>query len=245
MKKLLTIAMMTAAVSALAVESSNTFGILKVTIPTGQESTIIAAPWIDAGTDGETIKVKDLVKTANLVDGDQIYVFDGSKYSKAFQLDQGVWKGMRIENGGAAIPAGSETDTITRGQAVVLKFAAALTADKDIYLYGQYKTGNGTITLATGTMDSAAYSLIAPSKTSDTNVNSDCTWENVGFNDYMIVPGKGLVTYKEDQGWGVSTTKKENNRWITVHDTENVIIPAGEGVWFVSRSNTQPTCVVK
>ncbi len=245
MKKLLTIAIMTAAVSALAVESSNTFGILRVTIPAGQESTIIAAPWIDAGTDGEKIKVKDLIKTANLVDGDQIYVFDGSSYSKAFQLDQGVWKGMQIQNGGATISAGLDTDTITRGQAVVLKFATPLAVGKDIYLYGQYKAGNGTITLAKGTMDSAAYSLVAPSKTSDTNVNDDCTWENVGFNDYMIVPDKGLVTFKSGEGWGVSTTQKVNNRWTTVHDTTNVVIPAGAGVWFVSRSGTNPTCVVK
>lgn len=248
MKKLLTIAAIAAASTALAVESSNTFGILRVTIPAGQKSAIIAAPWIDAGTAGETIKVKDLIKTANLThasaenatDGDKIYVFNGTSYTAAFQLVEvdGVTKWMGITmvvTGSEQTPAGNDLTAITRGDAVILDMNTAPTENKDIYLYGQYKVPPTTTTVGAG------MTLIAAPMTEDLDLNA-ATWETVADGDMIYVRNTAagavspiqILTYKNNQ-WGYST----RGQWKTDKST----IPAGEGFWYV-RANDAGTMTI-
>lgn len=252
MKKLLTIAMMTAAVSALAAESSNTFGILRVTIPAGQQNTIIAAPWCDAGavtTDAQkSIKVKDIVKTANLTpattadNGDKIYVFNGKSYSSAFQLQTvaGVvkWVGISINEQAAA----SDDTAIQRGEAIMLHLNSAPNTAKNIYLYGQYTNVAASMTIITGNSSTPAYSLVAPSTTEDTLLDSLDT-ANVGDDDQVLVRDSSgnarVLKCRSVNGvhkWG--TVRKTGVGGVETLTPVSITIPAGEGFWYISRGGS-------
>lgn len=241
MKKLLTIAVMAGAMSAMAVESSNTFGILRVTIPAGQKTVIVSAPWIDAGSDGEAIKVKDLIKTANLkvatkadngqsnADGDKIYVYNGTTYTAAFQLEEvdGVtkWNGINmVVTGSDTTSGGDESTTINRGDAVILDMYTAPNETKDIYLYGQYKVPPTSTTVNEG------MTLIAAPMTEDLDLNA-ATWNTVNDGDMIYVRNAAnaispilILTYRDNK-WGYST----RGQWKIDRST----IPAGEGFWYV------------
>lgn len=255
MKKLLTIAAIAAASTALAVESSNTFGILKVTIPAGQQNTVIAAPWCDAGAttteaQGE-IKVKDIVKTANLTpattadNGDKLYVFNGNAYSDAFQLrtENGIVQWVGISINGAS--AGSDATAIQRGQAIVLALNAAPTEAKDIYLYGQYTTVGASTTIARGSAETPAYTLVAPTGVAnDTTLNSD--WLTAQDNltpaadDMVFIPGKGFYPFSLGNGFGVTKPGEFNpstGSWGTPSFTA-ATVPTGTGFWYISKSGS-------
>lgn len=252
MKKLLTIAAIAAASTALAVESSNTFGILKVTIPAGQQNTVIAAPWCDAGAttteaQGE-IKVKDIVKTANLTpattddNGDKLYVFNGNAYSAAFQLqtEDGIvqWVGISI-NGDSA---GSDATAIQRGQAIVLALNAAPTEAKDIYLYGQYTTVDAETTIARGSAETPAYTLVAPTGVeSETTLNSEWLTQkglSSATGDMVFIPGKGFYPYVEGKGFGETKPGSfTDGVWGDPSFTATTI-PPGTGFWYISKGGS-------
>lgn len=262
MKKLLTIAAIAAASTALAVESSNTFGILKVTIPVGQQNTVIAAPWCDAGATGDAekaIKVKDIVKTANLTPattdpvkaGDKIYVFNGNEYSAAFELQTvgGVvqWVGIQIVKADSSvIPAPSADLTIQRGQAIGLVLTEAPTVAKDIYLYGQYTTVAASTTIVAPIEGvSAVYTLVAPTGVAnDTTLNSEWLTAQTGLTpvagDQVFVPGKGFYPFSSGNGFGVTTPGAFNpstGSWGTPSFTA-ATVPTGTGFWYISKGGS-------
>lgn len=257
MKKLLTIAAIAAASTALAVESSNTFGILKVTIPANQQNTVIAAPWCDAGATGDaekSIKVKDIVKTANLTPattdpvkaGDKIYVFNGKEYSAAFELQTvaGVtqWVGIQIVKPDSSVIAAPSADlTILRGQAIGLELAEKPASAKDIYLYGQYTTASASTSITAGPVDRPVYTLVAPIGTGD-DVVLDAKWLEPqplsGVDkDMVFIPGKGYFAYVPNKGFGVLTPgdfNTETGEWED--DTfKAASVPAGTGFWYISK----------
>lgn len=261
MKKLLSALAIAAASTALAVESSNTFGILRVTIPAHQQNTVIAAPWCDAGattTEAQgKIKVKDIVKTANLTPattnpakaGDRIYVFDSNAYSAAFELQtvEGVvqWVGIQIAQDNApAIAAPSADLTIKRGQAIGLVLAEAPASAKDIYLYGQFTTVSASTTITPGTSEVPAYTLVAPTGTGDDVVlnaawlqkQTDLTPAN---GDMAFIPGKGYAPYvntTSNSGFGAISEKFEDGTFKTVFTP--LAVPAGTGFWYISKGGS-------
>lgn len=246
MKKLLTIAAIAAATTALAVESSNTFGILKVTIPAGQQNTVIAAPWCDAGATGDaekSIKVKDIVKTANLTNGDKIYVFNGNEYSACFALNNGAWEGAQIvREGKDTIEAPDANLAIQRGQAIALCLAAAPTDPKDIYLYGQYTTVAASTQIAAGTAEVPAYTLVAPTGTG-ADVVLNAVWVTAqepsltpANGDMVFVPGKGYAPYVNNRGFGAISEKFEDGVFKTVFTP--IAVPAGTGFWYISKGGS-------
>lgn len=254
MKKLLTIAAIAAATTALAVESSNTFGILRVTIPQGQQNTVIAAPWCDAGATGDAqkaIKVKDIVKTANLTpattadNGDKLYVFNGNEYSAAFQLQtvegEVQWVGISI-NGASA---GTDETSIQRGQAIVLALNAAPAEAKDIYLYGQYTSVGASTTIATGSAETPAYTLVAPiGVESDVTLNS--TWLTAqtelepAIGDQVFIPGKGFYPFATGKGFGVTKPGAfDSNTGTWGQPTfDAATVPTGTGFWYISKGGS-------
>lgn len=261
MKTILSALAIAAASTALAVESSNTFGILRVTIPAGQQNTVIAAPWCDAGATGDAekaIKVKDIVKTANLTpattnpvkSGDKIYVFNGNEYSAAFELQtvDGVakWVGIQIViSDTKTIPAPADTLVIQRGQAIGLVLVEAPNAAKDIYLYGQYTTVGATTTIATGSAKIPAYTLVAPTGVA-TDVTLNSAWLTAqtrltpAAGDQVFVPGKGFSPYVEDKGFGVTKPglfDPSTGTWGTASFTA-ATVPTGTGFWYISKGGS-------
>lgn len=232
MKKLLTIAMMTAAVSALATESSNTFGILRVDSSAAQ--TIVSVPWEAAG--GGAIKVKDVVKTANLNNGDQLYYFDGSNY-KLWVLGANGWEGATTVAHGITPSKGTDEDTLARGGAIIL---VRNNPAASFYLYGQYTTAGSSTTCVAG-----GFTLLAPPSTEDTNLNTK-TWTTPGANDYIVLSDMTLLHYRADANdnntkkWGKITGKSLNTSTGAITesiDFTKAVIKAGEGAWYKSASS--------
>ena len=77
MKKSIALAMMMMGTAAMAVSSSNMFGILRV--DSTAEETIISVPWIETAALSGDIRVCDLVLTSNLTVGDRLLYYTGTK----------------------------------------------------------------------------------------------------------------------------------------------------------------------
>ena len=254
MKKILSLALIAAVSSALAVESSNTFGILRVDSTSAQ--TIVSVPWEGAGATGDDagkIMVKDIVKTANLTkssaqdatDGDKLYLYTGGQYYAWYLNYNGAWTGIQIA-AADGLPAAGNDDTkkISRGDAIILVRQNPTITEGDVtkanpfYLYGQYTSSSATVACVAG-----GHTLIAPPTTTDTfNLNgTDVMTGTPAAGDYIIVgPGK-ILTYKAGTGWAIKKTTVTNGVPSTTYDTESAKIPAGIGVWYVSTGTSAPT----
>lgn len=220
MKKLLTIVMMTAAVSAMAVESSNTFGILRVDSSAAQ--TIVSVPWVAAG--GGDINIKDVVKTANLTEGDTLYYYDGSGF-KMWQLGASGWDIAQDAQGN------KPNAELARGGAIILVRQHPEVGS--FYLYGQYASD----AVSTSCVADGHTLLAPPTTTGDANgkidLNSVVTEGEINTNDRIAVPvtnngvqSLALLRYNTtDKKWGI-----KKSAW----DYTVAKIPVGTGVWYVS-----------
>lgn len=252
MKKLLTIAMMAGAMSAMAVESSNTFGILRV--DSNATQTIVSVPWEGAGATGDSankIKVKDVVKTANLTPasgeyiGDQLYYYDTTAQTPAYKmwyLTSTGWEGATTVQGSEITADAGGDDVLTRGGAIILvrqnptKVVDGETVANPFYLYGQYtNAAASTECVANG------YTLLAPPSTEDTDLNTK-TWLNVDGSDNIVLANGTLLHYRESK-WG-KLSKKLNPTTGEITETVDAnvaTIAAGEGAWYISKGSTAPS----
>ena len=247
MKKLIVAFTFAGALSVFAdtVESSTTFGVLKVDVAAGTKNLVIAVPWEAAGATGETagkVYVKDLVKTSNLTAGDQIFVFDGQNYSKAFILkeEDGVksWVGQKME-GDITAAAGTDTDTISRGLAIGFSYATAPAAATSIYLYGQYTTDAASATIAAGSSSTPTYTLVAPTGT--TTVTLDTTTLGSftpNAADTVYIPGKGSYSYVSEKGFGSVSDVWNGGESKFISTFTAATVPAGTGYWYISRGGS-------
>lgn len=244
MKKLLTIAAIAAASTALAVESSNTFGILRVDSSAAQ--TIVSIPWESAG--GGAIKVKDVVKTANLTPasgeyiGDQLYYYDTTAETptyKMWRLTSTGWEGAQtvIASGTDVqqqVSSGSDSDVLSRGGAIILvrknptETVEGDTVAKPFYLYGQYNSTQPSISV-TRNANNVTYTLIAPPSTDSVALNSG-TWSGVAVGDQIILPSGQPLYWKDatDKWCTLATDLDRGDETYTPYATS---IPSGEGVW--------------
>lgn len=236
MKKLLSTLAIAAASTALAVESSNTFGILRVDSTAAQ--TIVSVPWLAAG--GGSIKVKDVVKTANLTKGDQLYRYNGSEYQLWVLGDNG-WEGATSVSTDKIQASQGDDEVLNRGDALIL---VRQTYSSPFYLYGQYTASEATLNVARGTAETPAYSLVAPSKTTDTALDSLAN-ANVGKNDTVIVKDSSgnmrVLSCRNTASDEDPVYKWGNVRNIFGTETftaVEVTVPAGEGFWYISRGGS-------
>lgn len=246
MKKLLSTLAIAAASTALAVESSNTFGILRVDSSAAQ--TIVSVPWEGAGATGETankIKVKDVVKTANLTPasgeyiGDQLYYYNGSSY-KMWRLTSTGWEGATTVANGITPTEGTDEDELTRGGAIILVRKNPTTGNPAVanpfYLYGQYTNAASSTTCVAG-----GYTLLAPPSTDETDLNTK-TWSNVNVNDNIVLANGTLLHYRNSQWGKLSKTLNESTGVISESLNTGVAkIAAGEGAWYISKGSTAPS----
>lgn len=136
MKKLLSIAAASLAVSAIAAYTPVSVGVTKIT--TTNKDTIIPVAF-KALSDGGDIPVAQLVNPDGLINGTTLYVYDGSGYS-AWVLGSGVWTGTaKVTKDGINAAAGGESAKLAAGGAVWIVRPDTDTAEScDIYVYGAY-----------------------------------------------------------------------------------------------------------
>lgn len=237
------------AFAASTAESSNVLGVLRVDSP--YVRTIVAVPWVAAGVEASDIKVTDIVKTANLSEDDQLHYYNGSGF-ESWKLSGGKWVAANqvSENGGSGTSPEADVQGLPRGGAILLVRPSA-TSGSYFFLQGQVGSGAvGSPSIATGSLASPAYSLIAPPsvKESDVDVNSDMTWSGVGANDclYILQAGGKTVECKfKDKAWKVGSWTSAGAGPKTLTWVNPPAIPVGTGFWYVSKTATAPTIAWK
>lgn len=233
------------AASALAndVPSQNVVGILRV--DSSAKRTVVAVPWAGCSQDGSAIKVTDVIKTANLTVGDMLHVLDASKTNyNTWELKAGqggvlVWTPVtQVTKSGGKTETPTALDvTINRGDAIVL---IRKTPGSCFYLYGQYVLTSASSTVQAGTSSAPCYNLIAPSGTSDVDINAVGVMTGPGTPadaDRILVPQANgyYAELKYDGTWKsrqfvTSETGIGSYEWVAYSGK----IPAGTGVWYVS-----------
>ena len=231
------------------VESGNTLGFLRVEIGTSAEA-LIAIPWLGVATTDTDIKVTDVVKTANLTAGDQLFYYDTtSKKYQVWQLNNSKeWVAASIVSDDAGTKTAGETDkTLKRGNALLLK--RTKTDETSVYLYGQVATSTDAIktTMAQGTSETLAYTLLAPPSVEDTDLNTGATWANVNDGDWIVLSDSTVLTYRNDSDntkkWCKVTGFDETTNKDKI-DTAVAKITAGQGAWYVSAKGATATATV-
>lgn len=238
MKKIICTAVSALALAAFADGVNSTeFGVLKV--PSSAKDTIVSVPWLGSGTGSsesdDAVKVKDLILTAGLNANDQLFLYDNASksYTKAWVLSNNAWVGAEIEIGGKSIPAGSDTDQITRGSALMLRRA---NPSAGFYIMGkplELSQGAGA-DLANGSASAEVYTLVAPPKTTDTlDANTSFTWTNLKAGKDRLILGN------LDGATGTKSYVWSGTQWKDATGGNTVPIPAGAGFWFTSKDDTK------
>ena len=251
MKNLIALFCVASAVTALAdtpAASDNVFGVLRVDIGANTKEAIIAVPWLDPGT-GNDIKVTDVIKTANLDVGTQLFYYNTS--TKIYQ----VWN-LGESSAGKTWTAATDPEnptpeqTLSRGNAILLRAVENGTLPSSVYLYGQVATSAaGEVVLAEGTATMQAYTLIAPPTVSETDLNTGATWKNVNAGDSIVISTspslKLLVWDVASSKWGIKTGY-DSTKNANTYDYSAAKISAGQGAWYSSArrpSQGNPTTV--
>ena len=259
-KQIVTACALIASVAAFAtsVESSNTFGVLKIASTATAETAaqlIIPVPWENVGTSTGTITATDYVLSTGRKAGDMLYWYDNSLQEPAYKVwtiksENGSWEPTETYSIGEknyTVTAPEVGATIARGQAVILGLVAGSTGD--IYLSGQYNKNTVKVPIYGPTTEQVkkfyrVSTLIAPSSAAtldlnsesvkfydgDTELATDDTKKDKLAGDQIKLANGAVYTFNQLVGkW----TKKTTNADFT---SENVTIPMGEGAWY-SRCN--------
>lgn len=203
------------------VESSTVLGIKRRANVSG--TVAIGVPWL--GTDGQAIKVKDLISKDCLVTDDKLLVWNGTGYD-AWKWSGTAWEAFTPTRGVAA----SIETPLVRGKAAWLERAAA----GSVIQIGQYNEGAITTTPEKGaSLFKAKHSLLINPKSQETSLSQIAGAEG----DQIVILTSPKVRLECVGGqWG--TTKNVFNP--ATFETEKQFteytapIPADTGFWYIS-----------
>ena len=219
----------------IAAPTSNTFGWLRV--DSTKQYTIVAVPWL--GCDGTAVKVADLVKVDNLTPEDMLYVYQDGTY-KAWVLRNRVWTPVTTvaEDKRPAAAAGAAETALARGSALWLY---RQNATNPFYVYGQYSPA----TASAPALTPGAYNLVANPNASDYDLNSGKITGAANGDQVQVVGDAGVTRVYTFDGtnWGYDNLVQVEGAPFSRHErvTTGCTIPAGQGVWYVSKGTTAPT----
>ena len=214
------------------VETSYVMGVFPLTV--GKQA-IINIPWIEAGADASdasaTIAVTNLIKTATLKAGDQLFYYDGSGY-KAWYVDGEddavkVWKPYTeatVET--VSVGAMGDLKVLQRGRALILNRAASYLASETttIYVVGQY-TGTAASAISIGN----GYTLLAPPVVTNVNLVA-YNWSGAHNGDQLIV-GVTNRYIRKNGAWGQRKYDASTYAW-SFEEKETITLPAGTGLFY-------------
>ena len=244
---------------ATPVTSDNTFGIVKVESP--RTATIISATWEACG--GGPIKVKDVVTTTNLTQGDALYYWEGTTLKVLTLNASKQWEAPNIVgSNGDFEPGTGEGDvdyTVPRGTALVV--VRSNTANP-FYVYGQYSDS----AVADVNIEGGRTGILACPKAADFDLNNSSSVWTIKVGDSVVGPNNGdMIRIPTTGGFFNTYTYRggEDNQWhgtiidpvnpkITLAgvsvdnyiDTTDCVIPAGEGFFYVNTRASGTTITI-
>ena len=223
-------AALTTAALATDVLTDKTLGWMRVdsTLPI----TAVGVPWTDVSDPTANVKVADLVKTDNLTNGDNLYVYNSNGTWTFYTLSSGAWVAGTTANSSITATAGNPSEaTIARGQALYLERQNPTTPGY-FYVYG----ADGEAISST-TLTGATKYLVASPKAAAFTVTS-AKISGASNKDVIQVPLTGgnsrIYQYFSKQGkW------RCNGKWEDAAGYE--AIPLGTGFWYIASSTDAVT----
>lgn len=227
-------ALATAALATDALTDTKTLGWMRVdsTLPI----TAVGVPWTDVGNPANNVKVADLVKTDNLTDGDNLYVYNNGTWT-FYTLSSGAWVAGTTANSSITATAGNPSEaTIARGQALYLERKNPTTPGY-FYVYG----ADGSEITSTTLSGATKYLVASPKATAfipKASAFAGATQKSrKATGDQIVVPleGGATRTYTYISGkWGYVN---DSGARVTEDDTTNYLpITLGTGFWYMTSS---------
>ena len=240
MKKILSIVLCAAAVSAFG-ETVAELGQVGVTAITSSLSNTIVAVSYDDLADGSGMVVSNFVKTANLDEGDQLAVFNGGEYTTwTLTIGEGsakYWakddKTFKINAEGEQIEGtGPQASDITQavGTGIWLIRKKMPTEPFKFYIYGKPSTTK-TIKTVPG-----AWNLVGNPTQDDVTITNGIV--QAANNDTILVPeSMGLVTYIYKKN--ATDCNGDKGAWCRAAGKDGLLGPAptidgGKGFWIMT-----------
>lgn len=226
MKRLFAAFVCASSLAAMAetVPGSNMIGTLAIT--STLKNTIVAVPFTRLGS-LDAVKPQELVLTANLAEGDQLYIFENGAY-KGYLLGSSGWEGVENSSiGSDGLPActpATDSTTLATGSGFWLVRKDEPAEAFTFYIYGEYKTPVAS-SIKAGAQNLIANPLSVAAKPvfSATPVNGDA----ILFPQAGVLPKR--YTYK-------------NGVWNYDLETGLPAFAAGQGAWYISRGESNMTC---
>lgn len=220
------------------VVSESVVGVLPVALSADQTDIVLNIPWVESGSTSGGVAVQNLVKTANLDEGDILLWYDGTAYQGWTTVEKNsvlCWEPTTIakDTGVSAAIAATKTD-LTRGEALVLHRQD--TGATKVYIVGQDAgSTSGTSEIAGGTPDAPVYSLIAPPAVADVNLKNYLGSTVVDGDSVTFVKGGAMHTYYysgEHTAWGYDTMGENNMPEFKAASDDQMTLPAGTGFYY-------------
>jgi len=216
-------------------------GAMPLSVAANREEVVISIPWIEPGASADGVAVTNLVKTAGLVEDDDLYWYDSSSgnykvWTVVSNTETHVqyWAPKQIVGESDSCVAAPDGKTLARGQALILKRNSETKPAITLYVVGGDGTGvaKTTMTMAAGTPSAPAYTLFAPPAVAATAVNG-LTWTISSAddvkNDYILLEDGSQLKYRNN-AW----TKIWYNDAGSKQTDPAPSIPMGSGAWYVS-----------
>ena len=224
-----------------AVDAECVIGVLPVALAANQTEIILNIPWIEAGQSSEGVAVTNLVKTAGLDTNDTLLWYNKDSGYQSWRIVNNAWVPTAIVGKGSLPTTTAATATVlNRGQALILNRTGMVATN--IYVVGQYATGSGSSTIATGEPTHPVYTLIAPPNTTDP-VNLKKAFTAPAEGDSVTFMKGGVITsyFYVNSGWKAVTYNNTTHREVyTDVDDDDMILPVGTGLYYKS-CGTAPT----
>ena len=222
---------------------SKTYGVMKPAVSSGtNELTIVSVPWKGVGQSGDEVPVSQVIKTSELNEGDELYVYgsDGKYKVWTLQSDK-TWEGLEVEQVSAtSVTNTKETEAkdvmVSRGSGFWVK---RKNTNSKIVMLGEVvdSAGSETKTIVAGTKDTPKFQLCASPKAEafDLNVEGKITGTIEPTTDFanpgdviQIPMSKGIpkVYYYHNGAW---------KRYTSTGWSDSATVPMGTGFWYISR----------
>lgn len=235
MKKLLSVAFASLAISAMA-EYSPTIGV--TTVQTTYKNTIVAVPFQSLAATNANVSVTDLVSTNGLPSGTELYVYFGESYYYWYLDEDGWTTTPGSSTSGAEISAAlndSMKDKVAPGGAIWVVLPSVPNGTQDIYIYGSVPASTaltlvpGKANLVANPIQGAAYATINnPTKGDVITVPSD----TANPDTYTYSYKKTLQAYR----WVKNDAARTSTETLS-----GVTFAAGRGFWYNSKGENAPS----
>jgi len=231
-KELLIASLFTATVaSAGSLTTSNTMGFVPISssLAKGEGMYLVTPPF--SGYDAATsVAVSDVIQTANLAEGDELFIPNGEGYDNYRLKNDKTWEAVKkvtISGGSVETVDGTPSTSlqVPRGSGFFVK-----TSVGQVNLFGNAETSASAVTVKQG------WSMIGSSvPTGSTAVSSFD-----GATGDMILLADGTRYVKQSTEWKkyVKTPAEGGSHWTSAGSDA---IPAGVAFWYKSATATTKT----